>query len=89
MERRRVTEAETKRLLESAEGCHVRLTFGSGGVWLEPVESNAWAFDLLGESIPDRLEKVAKYLRAEGAIFGHERDLMIDAANLLRDEDSQ
>lgn len=31
-----------------------------------------------------RLEALARKLRAEGAIFGPERDLMMDAAALLR-----
>lgn len=38
-----------------------------------------------GEMIEDRLEKLAQRLRAEGAIFGPERDLMVDAAAMLRD----
>lgn len=36
------------------------------------------------ESVGDRLEKLALRLRREGVIFGPERDLMVDAANLLR-----
>lgn len=37
-----------------------------------------------GEAIEVRLERLAVRLRNEGVIFGPERDLMVDAANLLR-----
>lgn len=37
------------------------------------------------DSIEDRLEKLAHRLRAEGVTYGPERDLMVDAANLLRE----
>ena len=45
-----VTEAEYLRLLErSTRETPLLASFGGGRVWLDDVESNAWAFTLLVE----------------------------------------